>query len=185
MVFAALVAWLLAVVFTSYGLQHLWAPARGNRFLALLLAPGLVVHEMSHVLACLLTGATVNHVSLFERGTAGKVTHTRPAVPLVGQALISLAPLVGCGAALWFLARGLLRPIGQQFAPQPMLPGQLVRLDVFAKYVVDVIRQTFDAVLSAEITESVAGNGTPDRFVLSASYPNPFYSQTTLKIEIC
>jgi len=150
MIFAALTFWLLAITFTSFGVQHLWAGATKSRLVTLLLAPGLIVHEMSHVLACLLTGATVKEASLFGGGAAGRVTHTKPAVPIVGQALISLAPLIGCGASLWLSAVGVLRPASRHFALRTQLPAELLKPDAFAEYLVAVLRETFNAVTSAD-----------------------------------
>ena len=98
MLVGALTVWVVVIVLTSFGIQRLWAPAAGSRLFTVLMAPGVIVHEVSHVVACLLSGATVKEVSLSNAGIAGKVVHTRPIIPVVGQALISLAPLVGCGA---------------------------------------------------------------------------------------
>lgn len=153
MIFAVLTFWVLAIIFTSFGLQHLWAGTTKSRLVVFLLAPGLVVHEMSHVLACLLTGATVKEASLFEAGAAGKVSHTKPAIPVVGQALISLAPLIGCGACLWLATMGFLRPVSAHFTLQTQSPAQLLRADAFAEYLVDVLRQTWQALTSADFRD--------------------------------
>jgi len=57
------------------------------------LAPGVIIHEMSHGFACIFTGAKVSEMALFEKD-GGHVKHTRPRIPVIGPAIISLAPLI-------------------------------------------------------------------------------------------
>ena len=79
----------------------------------LVLAPGTIVHELCHLLACLVTLVPVHEVHLFrvrreEDGTAqlGEVVHG-DAGP-VRNAVIGVAPLLGISAAIYFAARWLL-----------------------------------------------------------------------------
>lgn len=72
----------------------------GKRY-RLFVAPGVILHELSHALGCLVTGAKITHISFFDR-KGGSVEHQKPFIPLVGQVIISLAPLVG-GVAIIFL----------------------------------------------------------------------------------
>ena len=81
------------VMALSYALDHLWASAIPFRSLYLLIrAPGVVLHECSHMIGCLLTGARIRQVTLFS-GAGGSVTYSRPVVPIIGDVLISTAPL--------------------------------------------------------------------------------------------
>lgn len=61
---------------------------------------GVVVHEASHWLACVLTGTRVYEVRVFER-SGGYVRHERRG-PVV-MALIGLAPVLGCSLFMVFL----------------------------------------------------------------------------------
>ena len=78
-----------------------WLPERGLKRLGAwaLLAPGTVLHELSHVLACWATGTRVRSVTLFrprrEGGTwiLGRVTHDGPTSAFAGL-LIAMAPLL-------------------------------------------------------------------------------------------
>ncbi len=54
---------------------------------------GAVVHELSHALLCILTGAKIKEFSVFSRQP--RVVHLRSRWGLVGQLLISLAPIAG------------------------------------------------------------------------------------------
>jgi len=83
----------ILTVLISLLLDHLWARVLPVRFLYYLLRlPGVVVHECSHVLGCILTGASIKKVVLFSR-EGGSVTYTRPLIPVAGNVIISTAPL--------------------------------------------------------------------------------------------
>ncbi|MDO8444260.1 MAG: M50 family metallopeptidase [bacterium] len=64
-------------------------------------APGIVVHEFSHVLICFLTGAKVTKISLFDK-EGGSVRHQPSRLPVIGPLLISFAPFI-FGTALIIL----------------------------------------------------------------------------------
>jgi hypothetical protein len=104
----------------SLALDILWArviPLRS--FYYGIRAPGVIVHECSHILGCLITGAKVKKVVFFsERG--GSVTYTASKIPYLGDVVISTAPLfciplilAGC---TWMFSQYL----GCVFPPLPM-----------------------------------------------------------------
>jgi ABC-type multidrug transport system fused ATPase/permease subunit len=83
----------LLVMVISKTLDRLWARTIPARFVyQLISAPGVVVHECAHVLGCLITGARIKKVVLFSGG-GGSVTYQPPPVPLLGNIIISTAPL--------------------------------------------------------------------------------------------
>ncbi len=66
-----------------------------------LMLPGTIVHETSHAVIALLMGARVTKFSVIPSGnTLGHIEHTAPKIPLIGNAAISIAPLIGCPAIL-------------------------------------------------------------------------------------
>ena len=67
-------------------------------------APGVIVHELSHAFLCLLTGAKITKMSFFEKN-GGHVEHQQSKLPVIGQILISLAPLFAGTAIIYFLSR--------------------------------------------------------------------------------
>ncbi len=154
MLVLAIVIWAILIVVTSYGVQHLWAPATRNRFLVILMAPGVIVHEVSHVVACLLTGATVKEVSLTNAGVAGQVEHTRPVVPILGQGLISLAPLIGCGACLWLATNtDVLQPATEALSNGRQPAAVVTEPKAFVNYLADVLDETWSAVQAADFQD--------------------------------
>jgi hypothetical protein len=69
-------------------------------------APGVILHEGAHALLCLLTGAKITSISLFDKA-GGSVSHEKPKIPFFGQILISLAPFVAGIIAIYFLSSWL------------------------------------------------------------------------------
>ncbi len=94
-----------------YGLRVLWTRAVPPRVLAWLIAPGVAVHELSHALACLLTGAKIHSMVLFRSDGSGEVRHGPPKIRYVGDMLIALAPLAGGTACLLLLGVLLRAPV--------------------------------------------------------------------------
>jgi len=75
----------------------------GERLYLILLWPGVVVHELSHLLGALLTLTRVTGFSLWPRGgVLGSVTHEASGNPLT-LILISIFPLLGGAFVLWVL----------------------------------------------------------------------------------
>lgn len=64
--------------------------SRLNQFLYYI---GSLVHESSHAIICFLTGAKIQEFRVFSQKP--HVTHTKSKIPIVGQALISTAPIAG------------------------------------------------------------------------------------------
>lgn len=85
----------ILVMVISVALRWFWAQALPLRGLYYFIsAPGVVVHEITHIIGCLFTGAKIKNVVFFsEKG--GSVTYESPAVPLLGNVIISTAPLFG------------------------------------------------------------------------------------------
>jgi len=65
--------------------------------------PGVVVHELSHAIGCLLTGARIVEIRLFSRH-GGYVKHTRPRLPVLGPVIVSMAPLFGGVLFIYIIA---------------------------------------------------------------------------------
>jgi len=103
-------AWILLILLLSTLLNVLWRWSLPHRWLLVFLWPGVVLHEMSHAAACLVTGAKIHEIKFFKAG-GGYVLHEPSRIPVVGRVLISLAPLAGCTLALWALHGFLDSPI--------------------------------------------------------------------------
>ena len=83
----------LAVMGLSRLIDHLWARVFRHPWLYFLLsAPGVVIHECSHIIGCLITGAKIKKVVLLSK-EGGMVSYAQPALPVIGNVIISTAPL--------------------------------------------------------------------------------------------
>jgi hypothetical protein len=67
-------------------------------------APGIIVHELSHAFACFITGAKITKISFFDKD-GGSVEHHKSFIPVIGPILISTAPLVVGILIFYFLAK--------------------------------------------------------------------------------
>jgi hypothetical protein len=103
MILFALVVWLLIIVFVGYAIDRLWVSMAPGRWYRYVVAPGEWVHQLSHVVGCFLGGAEVTGIQLYEP-EGGRVSHNKPFIPILGNVLISLAPLVGCPLVLYLVA---------------------------------------------------------------------------------
>jgi hypothetical protein len=108
------------VIAISLALDVLWArviPLRS--FYYGIRAPGVIVHECSHILGCLITGATIKKVVFFsEKG--GSVTHTSSKIPYLGDVVISTAPLFCIPLVLAGCTWVFSQYLGCVFPPLPM-----------------------------------------------------------------
>ncbi len=122
-------------------------------------APGIVVHEFSHALLCLLTGAKITKISLFDK-EGGSVSHQPSRLPVIGPILISIAPFV-FGTGLIVLFAHWLGLKGTDLSSlQPTVPSALT----FAKSLLSQFNfHDLHNWLILYLTLSVAVTMTPSR----------------------
>jgi hypothetical protein len=97
---------LCASVFAlSMILDHLVSHTfRGRISRALVRGPGVITHELCHVIACLVTGAKIHEVTWYNPyDGSGKVVHGNPGIPVFGNFIIALAPFFGVSLLLLVL----------------------------------------------------------------------------------
>jgi hypothetical protein len=66
---------------------------------------GAFVHEISHALFCFLGGAKIEKIKIFS--SAPYVIHKKSKIPVLGEVLIALAPLLGGIVFLFFISKFL------------------------------------------------------------------------------
>jgi hypothetical protein len=85
------------------------------RFIRLLYYIGALIHETSHAIVAILTGAKIEEFKVFSEQP--RVVHQRSKIPILGEFLISVAPIAGGLLFLFLVNRYLL---GDYFVlPQP------------------------------------------------------------------
>jgi len=141
----AMILWLLVLVVVSCLVETLFARIFRGRTFRYVLAPGVMVHELSHVLACFLVGASVERVCLFGEA-GGCVEHGKPKLPVLGQFVISFAPVAGCLFVMWGVATLLVGNLH----PKWSLPVSL-RAEQFVDGVAAVSKSFWSAISSADL----------------------------------
>ncbi|MDD4062399.1 MAG: hypothetical protein PHV25_01280 [Candidatus Pacebacteria bacterium] len=91
---------LILLLVLSFALEFIWFKIFAGRNYQLWLFPGVIVHEFSHAVGCVLVGAKIEEISLFSQ-KGSYVKHRQPKIPFVGDVVISFAPIVGGIAFLW------------------------------------------------------------------------------------
>lgn len=139
--FLLVIATGIAVICISVMLDYLWADVVPLRFLYLFIrAPGVVVHELSHALGCILTGAKITDVVLFSKD-GGSVTYKKPRLPVLGNVIISSAPLFCIPLVLTGLTWVFSSYLGCTFPVFPQSIDSAGTLHVLALAVIDLFAQ--------------------------------------------
>ena len=103
--------WIALAVLAGYAVNRLWSSFVGNRAFRWAMAPGVIIHELSHAAGCLITGARIFKLKLFAP-EGGSVSHGKPKLPVIGETIIATMPLVGCTLALWGVWMVFHEPLG-------------------------------------------------------------------------
>lgn len=93
----------LAIYFLSYQIMLELAIIHSQNYvlLRILLFPGIILHEVAHMIACGITFTPIHGFSLWDE-QGGHVLHQKPHWPIITQPIISLAPFpVGIATLLW------------------------------------------------------------------------------------
>lgn len=113
-----IVGWFAAVFSASYLIN--WLLVRGviRHYYRLFVAPGVIIHELSHAVGCLATGSPIVEIN-FWKSTGGHVKHLQSTDPLrrmVSDPIIALAPIAGTLALLaglsWWIVPDIFKALG-------------------------------------------------------------------------
>lgn len=101
-----LLIFILLILIISFSVDRLLVNSFLGTGYRLFVSPGVILHELSHALLCVLTGAKIKSISLFDK-EGGSVEHEQSKLPVIGPVLISIAPFVSGVIAIYFLANWL------------------------------------------------------------------------------
>ncbi len=137
------------LVLLCVSLNKVWIKIFGaSSWQYLLIAPGVAVHELSHAVGCLITGAKIHEIKLFSpdknTGTLGYVSHGKSKIPIFGAMIISLAPIVGCSLGLFVVAEytGFETDFG--------IDSSLFSLNSSLSDFAEILKEAFDVLISAD-----------------------------------
>ncbi|MGR3319037.1 MAG: hypothetical protein ACUZ8O_11240 [Candidatus Anammoxibacter sp.] len=112
MLYFAFAIELLVIIFLSYVIERLWVKYINSKVLKFFLFPGSVAHVLSHALLCLVTGATIRNLNIFNFKN-NEIQYERPKIRYIFDFFIVVAPIFGCGIILLFLAAHLGSSVGE------------------------------------------------------------------------
>lgn len=98
-IYVILAFWLIILILLCLAIHALWSRHIHSRALSFFLLPGAIIHELSHALLCLVTGATIKELSIARIENPG-IKYEKPKVPVIGDFLIAFAPIAGCAVVL-------------------------------------------------------------------------------------
>lgn len=91
----------ITLLILSFLLNKIWFKILGKSY-SYFLIPGIAIHELSHIFACFLTGATIYKTKIISK-SGGFVEHGKSKIPIIGNIIISFAPIVGGIAAIFLI----------------------------------------------------------------------------------
>ncbi len=103
MLYAAMIFWLLVLVFAAYGTHQLWAGMMKPNVLNAVLLPGTLIAQAGRIVGMLVTGAQINNAALLTTADPNKTAKSKtskPKIPIVGPVLVALLPMLTCGFAI-------------------------------------------------------------------------------------
>lgn len=121
-----IVGWLTVVFAASYLINWLLIRSVIRKQYRYFVAPGVIVHELSHALGCMATGAQILEINFWKK-TGGHVKHYQPKIPIIGEAVIALAPIWGTFLLLFILTSIMMPGVIQLFDETGFSATSLVR----------------------------------------------------------
>lgn len=99
---------IIIIVISALGYASNWLNWRFLNFwpTRLLYYLGAFIHETSHAIACFLTGARIYEYQVIS--SQPRVTHSHSKLPVLGDAIIAIAPLFGGSVFLYFINNKVL-----------------------------------------------------------------------------
>ncbi len=128
-----LLIYIIVIMFIGFLVNLLTSKMMFGWVYRILVAPGVIIHEFSHAFGCIITGAHIQSINVFKRD-GGELKHTGSPIPIIGNVVISLMPIIVGIVVLYFLpnllfahstnALGVLSILKDEVAPP-----QINRLD--------------------------------------------------------
>ena len=163
MLYIALTFWLLVIVLTAWGVERLWGDLVKAKVINMVLLPGTLVAQVGHVLGLLVTGATINNVTLIgnDESAAPETSHDpQPRLPVVGPVIIGLLPLTACAVSIYFVTRHLGGAVMGKMSVSvigPTLPTTMSGIWQLLRDQVSLVESLFNALCAANLADWKTG----------------------------
>lgn len=103
---------ILALFLVGMLIPHLMTRSFLGPIFRIFVIPGVILHELAHAGACLLTGAEIQRIRFFKRD-GGDLAHTEAKIPILGPLIITMAPLIIGFLAIILLGHKLVPAFNQ------------------------------------------------------------------------
>ena len=101
--YIAFLVWIVILILASWLIDKLLVMIIPRRIYRMIITPGIIVHELSHAIACVFMRAKIVRIKFFAE-SGGAVEHHLPKVPIIGKPIIGMAPLFGVTLTIFGLA---------------------------------------------------------------------------------
>ncbi len=151
-ILVSLVISIIILYLLSNYLNNLTAAYLPPSLYLFLMWPGVMIHELSHFLGCLITFTRVKQVELFKpqrqggKIILGQVSHENTKNP-IKKIIISLAPFFGVSATIWFFV-WLLLPAGHLLGPINLIQASSSGFSSFGQSILGFLNQYRNYFLS-------------------------------------
>ncbi len=132
-----LAIFLLGSIIQQFLVRSILAPV-----FRLFVVPGVIVHELGHAAACVVTGSKIRQIRFFKR-EGGEVAHEPSKIPIVGPLLITFAPIV--------VGFFVIIVLGERLIPHLNLSGIELGFNDFMPFLSLVVRSIHWTALSTWI----------------------------------
>lgn len=163
MLYAALTFWLLAIVFLAWGVHSLWGALVKPKVVNAVLLPGTLVAQLGHILGVLITGNSVQNATLMQdddTGNPAAETPEKQRLPVIGQLVVGLLPLLACTAALYCITRlwgaGVLGELPTSHEVARRLPTSLDAVWDLLHSLIALAESLLTAILRTDLTNWTA-----------------------------
>lgn len=159
MLYLALTFWLLVIVLTAWGVERLWGGLVRAKIMNMILLPGTLVAQIGHVLGLLVTGATINNVTLIgndESAAPETSPDPRPRLPVVGPVIIGLLPLTACAISIYLITHYLGSAVTGKMTVSvigPTLPTTMAGIWQLLRDQVSLVESLFNALCAANLAD--------------------------------
>lgn len=157
MLYAAFTFWLLVIVFSAWGVHALWSSLIRPKVVNGILLPGTLVAQLGYVLGLLVTGNSVQNLSLMGEDEAGEPQTQPPEshrLPVIGPIVLGLLPWLACTIGLYFatayLGGGVFGGGERVVALQQILPQSLGGFWNLLRHMIDLMDVLVRIVWGAE-----------------------------------
>ncbi len=99
----------IGIIVVSLCIRNLWDKYGNTKVINWFLLPGAIVKGFSYTISCLITGTTINQLSIY--GDSREIVYEKPKVRGVFDFIIALSPLFGCAFAVVLISIFIESPI--------------------------------------------------------------------------